>query len=139
VLYKTGYKSLNLAMSVRNFAKELNYIDENFELPLSFNVGVSMNVMDLTGMDSNNSSLLIALEAERPRDFDEQLKIGAEYSFSEILYLRAGYLFPTDEEGVSLGAGLQYDLSGVGLGVDYSYTDFGVFSDVQRFGVHLTY
>src|SRR5690606_21731708 len=45
VLYKTGFESLNFAMSVRNFAKELKYVDEPFELPLTFNVGVEMDLM----------------------------------------------------------------------------------------------
>src|SRR5690606_1999453 len=39
VLYKTGFRSLNLAMSVRNFSRELKYEQENFELPLSFRIG----------------------------------------------------------------------------------------------------
>ena len=136
VLYRTGYESFNLAMSVRNFAQELNYVDENFELPLTFNVGVSMDVMDLTAAAGSNS-LLVSVEAERPRDYAEQLRLGAEYSFSDLLFVRAGYVFPTDEEGVSLGAGVRHELSGVGLGVDYSFTTFGVFDNVQRFGLQL--
>ncbi|MDX1430800.1 MAG: PorV/PorQ family protein [Rhodothermales bacterium] len=139
VLYKTGFRSLNLALTVRNFAQELNYVDENFELPLTFNVGVAMDLMDFRNMESSDHSLVLSVEAERPRDFAEQVKIGGEYSFSNILFLRAGYIAPTDEEGINLGAGLRYDLSGVGVGVDYSFTSFGVFDNVQRFGFQLTY
>ncbi len=139
VLYKTGFESLNLALTVRNFSQELNYVDENFELPLTFNVGVSMNLMDLRSMGSSDHSLLLSVEAERPRDFAEQVKIGGEYSFSNIFFLRAGYVAPTDEEGINLGAGLHYEVSDVGVGVDYAFTSFGVFDNVHRFGVNLSF
>ena len=139
VLYNTGFRSLNFAMSVRNFAKELQYVDENFELPLTFNVGVSMDLMDLSNMNQDLHSFRVSLDAERPRDFAEQLKVGGEYTFSNLLSLRAGYSFPADEQGVSLGAGLMHDFSGFGIGVNYAYTSFGVFSDVQRLGVNLAF
>ncbi len=139
VLYKTGFRSLNLAMNVRNFSQELTYVNENFELPLTFNVGVAMNMTDLMNVDQNVHSFRLAVDAKRPRDFDEQLKIGGEYTLMNILSLRAGYSFPTDEQGISLGAGLQHKFSGIGLGINYAYTSFGVFSDVQRIGAHLSF
>ena len=53
------------------------------------------------------------------------------------LALRAGYAFPTDEEGIHLGAGLQQTLGGVGVGASYAYTSFGLFADVHRVSLHL--
>ena len=140
VLYITGFRSLNIAMSVRNFAQELKYVDENFELPLTFNVGASMNMVDLTSVDPNKHAFNLSVEAERPRDFNEQVKIGGEYVLMNILALRAGYTVPTDEESVSLGAGLKYETSGgISFGVDYAFTSFGIFSDVQRLGVNVNF
>ena len=139
MLYKTGFESLNFAMSVRNFAQELKYVDENFELPLTFNVGLEMDVLDLTSMNQDMHGLTVAVEAERPRDFTESVKVGGEYTFMNILALRAGYAFPEREQGISLGAGLNYAISGIGVGVDYAYTSFGVFDNVNRFGVHLNF
>ena len=139
VLYKTGFRSLNFAMSVRNFAQELNYVDENFELPLTFNVGVSMNMVDLSGMDPNTHAFNLSVEAERPRDFDEQLKIGGEYTFRNLLSLRAGYTFPTDVQGISLGGGLNLDTASIGIGINYAFTSFDVFDAVHRIGVQLSF
>lgn len=139
VLYNTGFRSLNFALSVRNFSQEVTYVDENFELPLTFNVGVSMNLMDFTSMDASPHTFNLMVEAERPRDFSEQISVGGEYMFRNLLSLRAGYTFPTDEQGVSLGAGLQYEVSNIGVGVDYAFTTFGVFDNVQRVGVHLAF
>lgn len=131
MFYKTGFKSMNFAVTAHNFAREITYAEESFQLPLTLTIGLSMDVLDLSGM-SENQSLLVSIDAANPRDFSEQIKFGAEYSFQKILALRVGYTFPTDEEGISFGVGLSPELGGVGFSADYSYTDFGVFSEVQR-------
>lgn len=138
VLYRTGFRSMNFAMSVRNFSPELRYEQESFELPLTFRIGVSMDVMDLTSVNRDLHSFTIAVDAERPRDFAEQLRIGGEYLLMNTLALRAGYAFPTDTEGFNLGAGLQHELSGFGFAFNYAYTSYEVFDVVHRIGIQLS-
>lgn len=133
ILYETGYKSLTFGMSVRNFSKEVTYIKEGFQLPLTFRIGLSMNVLDLTDLSPDEHQFLLSVDAEHPRDFQEQIRVGGEYLFLKILALRAGYVSGGDEYSGFYGVGLQKDLGGVGLAVDYSYTPFGVFNDVHRF------
>lgn len=139
VLYNTGFRSLNFAMSVRNFARELTYVEENFELPLTFRIGVMMDLLDLSSMDRDLHSFRLAIDAERPRDFAEQLKIGGEYVFMNTLALRAGYTFPTDLEGVNLGAGVQHTFGGLAIGADYAFTTYDVFDNVHRLALHLSF
>lgn len=138
MFYKTGFRSLNFAVSARNFAKEITYEEESFQLPLTLRIGVSMDILDLTGADKTSQSFTVMVDAENPRDFSEQLRVGGEYLFYETLALRAGYAFPTDEEGISLGAGVKQALGSVGFGADYSYTDFGLFSSVNRFSIRFS-
>ena len=142
LLYNTGFRSLTIAMSTRNFSRELVYERERFELPLIFQIGLSMNVLDLTTLDPGMHALQVSLDAQRPRDFAEHVKIGGEYTFMNILSLRAGLgqAFVGDDsvEGFSFGGGLKYDASGIGFGVDYALTDFDVFGNLQRFAVHLS-
>lgn len=138
VLYKTGFRSLNFAMSVRNFSPELRYEQESFELPLTFRIGVAMDMMDLTSMNPDMHSFRVALDAERPRDFSEQIRIGAEYVFMNTLALRAGHAFPSDTEGFNVGVGLQHDLSGFGFALNYAYTSYDVFDAVHRLGIQLS-
>ena len=146
VLYQTGFESLNLAMSVRNFAQEIRYEDENFQLPLNFHIGISMDAIDLTSADPRLHSLLVSVNAERPRDYSEMVQFGAEYAFINTFMVRGGYTFliesairENSEEGVSLGAGLRYDVAGVGFGADYAYTTFGVFADVHRIALQFSF
>lgn len=146
VLYHTGFRSLTLAMSVRNFAPEIRYEDENFQLPLNFHMGVSMNLIDLMDADPNMHSLLLAVEANRPRDYSEMISLGTEYTFMRSFMVRAGYSFlvegavrDTDQQGVSLGAGVRQSIGGVGFGADYAYTQFGIFDEVHRVALQISF
>ena len=136
VLYNTGFRSLTLGMSARNFSQEVTYVNESFELPLTFQIGLAMDLVDFTSMDPNVHSIQFAVDAQRPRDFQEHVKVGVEYSFMDILSLRGGVAeaFVQDQErGISLGAGLNFNISEtMSATFDYSYTDFGVFDAVNR-------
>ena len=138
VHYKTGFESLAFAVAARNFAPELAFSEESFQLPLTLQIGISMDVLNLTDLDPSLHSLVVSADAANPRDFSEQVKVGGEYRFMDRVALRAGYTFPTDEEGVSLGVGVRQPLGGSTLGADYSYTDFGVFSGVHRVAVRFS-
>jgi hypothetical protein len=133
VMYRTGFKSLNFGLSVRNFSKEITYIEESFQLPLTFEMGLCMNVLDLSTISSETHKLFLSVDASHPRDFGEQLDLGLEYTFMNMVALRAGYTSPTDEQGFCAGAGLQQTYKDFGLQVDYAYTDFGIFKEVHRF------
>ena len=133
ILYKTGFKSLNFGMSVRNFAREIYFQKEGFQLPLTFKIGISMDVADLADIDHEMHGLLITMDAEHPRDYFEQVHVGAEYVFMKILALRVGFTSPADEYNISYGLGLHKAFEGLGFGLDYAYTPFGVFGGVHRF------
>ena len=140
VLYKTGFKSLNLGMSMRNFSSEIKFVEEGFQLPLSFKLGLSMNLFDIFEIDPNSHSFLFAVDAEHPRDNKEMLHLGAEYTFINILSLRAGYITPKiNEAGINAGVGLKYSLGGINLGIDYAYTEFNVFNSVHRIAINFAY
>lgn len=138
VLYNTGFRSLNLAMSVRNFSPELRYEQESFELPLTFRIGVAMDLVDLTSMDPNLHAINLSIDAERPRDFSEQIRVGGEYVFMNTLALRIGYAVPTETEQLNLGVGVQQRIAGFGFAFNYAYTSYDVFDAVHRLGVQLS-
>ena len=137
VIYETGFRSLDFALDVRNFSSEVTHVEESFELPLTLRMGLSMDMIDLTQLNPDTHSFLVSIDAERPRDYYDQVKIGGEYVFMNTLALRGGYAFPTDEHGVSLGGGVNLSISGIDFNVDYAYTDFGILGDVNRVGVRL--
>ena len=140
ILYNTGFRSLVIGMSARNFSSEVTYVQNSFELPLTFNIGLSMDLIDFSALDPNMHSFKFRVDASRPRDFQEHVKVGGEYTFMDIFSLRAGMAeaFVQDEErGMSLGAGVNLNVSNVNLTADYSFTEFGVFDNVNRFSIAL--
>lgn len=139
LIYRTGFKSLNLGMSVRNFAKEVKYKYEGFQLPLIFQIGASFNFADLMEVDKNEHSLILSVDANHPRDYPEQIMAGFEYTFMSMVSFRAGLSTPNDERTFSYGMGLKKELSGLNLSVDYAYTPFGIFNDVHRFTLNFAY
>lgn len=139
VVYDTGFRSLRFAMSTRNFAPEFSYVEQNVEIPLTFRVGVQMDVMDLAPMTGETHQLLVSLEGRRPRDFSEQFRFGGEYTFMDLISLRGGYAYPNEDavRGLSLGGGIHTDYQGVEIRADYANTDMGIFDSVNRIGVTL--
>jgi hypothetical protein len=139
ILYHTGFKSLNFGMSIRNFATEIKYKDEEFQLPLLFKIGISIDAFDFIDVDKKMHSLLVAVDASHPRDYPEQVSLGAEYLFMDSFALRGGYTFPTDEQEFSLGVGFKQSISDIKFAIDYSYTPFGIFDNVHRISINLAY
>jgi hypothetical protein len=126
--FQTGIKGIVFGMSVRNFSKEIQYVEEGFQLPLVFSLGISMNVLDFFGELPLKQSLLLSVDACHHRDHPEQVKVGADYRLLDILSIRGGYVSNNDEDGFTFGMGV----SRYGLTLDYAYTPFGVFDKVQR-------
>ncbi len=139
VFYQTGFRSLDFALGIKNFSRELTYSRESFELPLIFRIGLSMDMMDLMPLDSPNHNLLLAIDSEHPRDYDERVKVGAEYVFMNTLALRGGYIYPTDEQGLNAGIGVQREFGAFGVNLDYAYSQYGVFGSVNRFSVQFSF
>lgn len=136
ILYRTGFKSLNFGMCIKNFSEEVKYEDESFQLPLTFKIGLAMNIFDIYSvLNKENHALMLSVDAVHPRDYYEQINFGLEYLFQKTFALRMGYSTPNDEHGFSAGVGLQQRYQNYMIALDYAYTPFGVFDDVHRFSV----
>ena len=116
-----------------------NLETDRFDLPLTFRVGVGMDLLQA----SEKNDLLVAIDAMHPNDDTESLNLGAEYGFSKMLFLRAGYksLFARDSEiGLTLGAGFRFKMTGItDLQIDYAYQDFGILNNIQMFSIGLAF
>ena len=119
LLFAPGFKSFAFGMSVRNFCPRVTYERIGFEFPLTFALGVGMDVLDFLG-DHPDYSLNIGADMVHPRDWDEQYHVGGEFSFKNMIFLRAGYKFNYFAEGLNAGVGLNVG----GVKIDYSYSEF---------------
>ncbi|MEW6511074.1 MAG: PorV/PorQ family protein [Bacteroidota bacterium] len=130
-LFKTGLKSLAFGVAVNNFAQEIKYERESFQLPLSFKFGISMNLLDLVPDIGEDHSFVASVDAVHPRSYDEFLNIGGEYIFSKTIAARIGYITNHPEYGLTAGIGLQK----AGIAIDYSYMPHKIFNNIQRLSV----
>lgn len=134
-MFYPGFKSFRLGMTIRNFSPEFKYVEEGFELPLTFVLGFAMDVMDFFGEHQN--PLVLSVDATHPRDYTERIHLGAEYCFMDMISLRAGYKFNYDIEGLSAGIGFKKNIGTVNVDLGYSFSDVEFFDAVNRisFGV----
>jgi len=134
--YDTGIKSLRISSSVRNFSKQLLYQDERFQLPLTFNIGISANPVDfIPGVELPEAhDLLLTLDGTDPRDRPEDVSFGIEYTLMDMLSLRMGRRAGSQSDGkFCAGVGFKLDIGEIGGRVDYAYTNFGdILGDVHR-------
>ena len=132
-IYITDWHGFTFGMSVRNFSEEAEYGYDSFQLPLTFRIGGSIDVLSFIPSFSEKQSLRMALEALHPRSHPERLNLGLEYSFMGMGHLRLGYLFNYDERNLTYGGGIKIGP----LKVDYALTPFGVFDSVNRISVSI--
>jgi len=137
-IYYPGIKSFRFGMGVRNFSKNFKYEDDSFPLPLTFTMGVALDVMDFVGSFGENHNLLVEVDAVHPIDYTERVNMGIEYGFKKIFFLRGGYKFNHDTEGLSLGVGFSIQLIGLMTKFSYSFNDAGAFSPVNRISVGIS-
>lgn len=164
VKYVTPFDDAVIAMSVTNFGTKMQllgnsalvlydqdltstgnnnkipaYLEtEEWALPLAFRVGIAYQPIK-----GEFHKLTIAADAIHPSDNYESVNAGAEYSYDNFIFVRAGYksLFLKDsEEGAAFGFGIRQEVvNGATLIVDYAYQDFGRLKNIQKFSVGLKF
>jgi len=136
IRYETGFRSIQIGSTVQNFGADVRYGVESYPVPLLFRVGIAadlvgQNALLLGGRDDNQ--VRAALDIFHPNDYAQQIHVGMEYVFVRVLSLRAGYKLNYDNDGLTLGGGLQQSIGDIGLSVDYSFGTMGTYlGNVQR-------
>jgi hypothetical protein len=158
-VYYTGFRTLRIAMSTRNFGGDTKFggtelettLDqdddpttqpvevrlntESHPLPISFRFGIAYDFEF-----GEDSKLMTTLDGYNTRDRGQQASFGAEYSWQDRLAIRAGYKLESDEEGIAAGAGYNFEISGFGnLGVNYAWADLGRLESAHRFSLSLNF
>lgn len=139
IFYPGLVNSFRFGMSIRNFSPQFKYEQDAFQLPLTFTIGVAADALEFLGMEGGSHSLLVAIDALHPRDYTERVHLGLEYWFMDMVALRGGYKFNYDEESITFGGGIKYGVGGIALKIDGAYSAFGVFDNVTRFTVGVSF
>ena len=130
-LYDVGTLGMRIGMSISNIGSQMTFIERSARMPSIFRVGASAVLLQRT-----DQKLVGSLEFSHPPDNSERLNTGMEYSFRKYLFLRGGYAFNYDSEGIAGGVGFHVPVSVVGVAdVDYAFTDMKDLGGVHRFSL----
>lgn len=136
--YYVGYHDLRIGVALRNFSNEKAYRVETFPLPMTFTMGVAMDVFNAF-MPGTPHTFTVTSDFVHSRDYSERVHMGVEYGFQDLLFLRGGYKVNYDLESLSLGAGLQVRMRGIRARIDYSYLQMDLFDAVNMFSVDFAF
>jgi hypothetical protein len=145
-IYKIGLADWQIGARLQNLASDFKYYDISYNLPLTFSIGSSIKPYK----DENNS-ILLAVDGVKTQDGPQYVYAGGEYTLMNMVSVRGGYKLnysgvtsdttstrgkiKATIEGVSLGAGLNFDVSAYNIKVDYAFTKMDLFDNVHRITV----
>jgi len=138
--YDFLFHGIRFGASLQNLSREIQYETEKFPMPFAVNFGMTIDPLSFLLPPENNAhSLMVSIESRHPRDYNEKVKAGIEYTFENSLALRIGYTGGYDERGFTAGLGVKQTLGGVSLRVDYAYQAFGIFGAAHFFSFGAAY
>ncbi len=146
-MYDTGWNTLRIAMSIRNFGPEIeldggyNDYDNGTQLsdqtaflpyhyPMTFRLGIAFDPIH-----TDMQRLTVVGELEHPNDNIERVNLGSEFAYHEMFFVRGGYTFKHDTMGLSAGVGMKW----TAFSIDYAFSSFDILEDVHRFGFSFSF
>ena len=134
-LFDVGYKGIKFGMSIRNFSNEIIFENKATELPLTFTMGITTDILSwFDSMNSPNMGLKLNIDAVHPRSYPEHINTGLEFSLLNKLFVRYGYMQGKDIMDHNIGFGLNLN----NIGFDYSYSTMTNFKDIQKFSINIS-
>ena len=145
-LYRTDVKDLSFAVMIQSFGPNsklngeytptdsLNPKDvdlESYPAPTVFKLGVSM-----IPWKTDDMSLTTIVQLNHPNDNAENIRLGIEYEYRELLYLRTGYKINVDDQIYpTFGLGLRTRIGKHPLFFDYSVDPTRFLGWIHRVGL----
>ena len=155
--YWTGLGSTRFAVAISNFGADVTPSGsvttfsggtadkfQSFSLPTIFKLGIAFEPVR-----SDDQRLTASLQLNHPNDNSEHFRIGLEYSWQNMFFLRGGVkrtigqrLLSTDatsEEDFSLGAGVTVPVQISKVSADYAFVNFNRLGSVHRISLAFTF
>jgi hypothetical protein len=144
-LYRTDWKDLSFAVAMQSFGTNsklkgsyepdgLNskpVTINSYPAPTVFKLGVSM-----VPWKTDDMSLIATVQLNHPSDNAENIRIGLEYEYKKLLYLRAGYKINVDDQKYpTAGLGLRSRIGKHPLTIDYAIDPTPYLGWIHRFGL----
>lgn len=148
-LYTTDYKDLTFAVVVKNFGGNSQLRGSGFEsdfnrsvlslekytTPTIFKMGFS-----LVPYKTEKQKLTVAAELNHPNDNAENVRLGAEMSFGEMVFTRVGYKLSVKGQNFpTFGVGIKSRLGNNSLLIDYGLNPTNQMGAQHIFGIMIPF
>lgn len=122
---------------------------DDMEMPMVLRFGIEIPLMGtpeaVFGPNGRGHTVHMLTEVNDGTDADIESRFGFEYSYRDMLFLRAGKHFRNEDQapwnfsdGLSGGLGLRLPFLGDRrIGLDYAYTNMGILDNVQTFAIQI--
>jgi hypothetical protein len=134
VLYRTDLRGFTFGMMMSNFGSNLQFVNEDYPLPTAFTFGASVEAFRAGAMVVEVSGAAV-----KPNDGAPLGQLGAEWTYGDLLSLRAGYRPQHDTNTLSFGGGVALDVGPSRLSADYAYSAYGELGVAHTFGVGVSF
>ncbi len=142
-IYHVGVGGWVISSRISNIGGAISFYNQDNPLPLSYSIGTAFYPIN-----TEQARLMLSIDATKPQDSQQLVFGGAEISLFDLLFIRGGmkFLYAGSDDGgtsereainttvekFSVGAGIQYDVSGYNMAVDYAYTGVDLFDNVHQ-------
>jgi hypothetical protein len=117
-----------------------------FNIPLSFRAGLGLDMLtllvEIPEIDDDGTQVhkwATGIDFETYSDSPEQFAIGTEYTFRDLVILRAGYRFGNDQFGLAGGIGLKYLSADFDGRIDFSVNPTQNLGLINRLSVSMRF
>lgn len=117
--FYTGFRSLRLGMSFRNYGPDIQSADHAYLMPLVYGIGAAAEVY---GEKGDPAYLTMSAESAFYIDYEQRWHFGAELWLQNAIALRGGWKYNYDLESLAVGAGFKQSVRGKDIFVDVSYS-----------------
>jgi len=147
-IYNTGVRGFKIGIAIQNIGSDMQYkgtinpeghtVDfegETVKVPILFRVGSALNLYEREA-----HRVVTAFDFTHPPDNAERASWGLEYGFNDYFFLRGGYKFNYDTEGLTAGLGIKFPTSVSSQSrLDYAYSDMKALGASHRFSVTMSF
>ncbi len=157
--YHLDFQNMVIAMSMTNFGQNLRFdgpdldftyrkddnypisrlipsrlTTEEYSLPLHFQVGIGFDILQYDFL-----KLRGALDVSHPNDNSERAHAGVEAAVFDRFFVRGGYKYNYDDQGLTFGVGANIPLGGNLTSFDYSYSAYDILPAVHRISLGISF
>lgn len=142
--YNVGIKNTRFAITLSNFGINVQpqgkvtilkfngeQTKDNFQaisVPVIFRIGAAFDPID-----KENHKLTLSTQLNHPTDNNESIAFGAEYLIRKVFFVRTGYEFGQDENGIPpLGLGVLSRRKFGAFSLDYAFTNKSRLGNIHR-------